>query len=81
MFIDYRQKQWPDWLETAEFAYNNKAHLGTKMSFFKTNYRQDPRMGFETRKKGKYKGVEKFVTKIKKIQEKAKAILEKHEKR
>jgi len=24
MFIDHRQKQWPDWLATAEFAYNNK---------------------------------------------------------
>ena len=29
------------------------------------------------RKKGKYKSVEKFVTKIKEIQEKAKAVLEK----
>jgi len=32
-------------------------------------------MGFEMRKKGKYKGVEKFVTKMKEIQEKAKAAL------
>jgi len=24
VFIDYRQEQWPDWLGTAEFAYNNK---------------------------------------------------------
>ena len=24
MFIDHRQEQWPDWLATAEFAYNNK---------------------------------------------------------
>ena len=24
MFIDHRQEQWPDWLGTAEFAYNNK---------------------------------------------------------
>jgi len=37
------------------------------MSPFKANYRQDPRMGFETRRKGKYKEVEKFVTKMKKI--------------
>jgi len=41
---------------------------------FKANYGQDPRMGFEGRKKGKYKGVEKF---IEKIQEEAKAVLEK----
>ena len=77
MFIDHRQEQWPDWLEMAEFAYNNKAHSSTKMSSFKANYRQDPRMGFEMRKKGKYEGAEKFVTKMKEIQEEAKAALEK----
>jgi len=77
MFIDHRQEQWPDWLGMAEFAYNNKAHSSTKMSPFKANYRQDPRMGFEMRKKGKYKGAEKFVTKMKEIQEEAKAALEK----
>ena len=75
IFIDYRQEQWPDWLGTAEFAYNNKAHSSTKISPFKANYRQDPRMGFKMRRKGKYKGAEKFVTKIKKIQEEAKAVL------
>jgi len=32
-------------------------------------------MGFEMRRKGKYKGAEKFVTKMKEIQEKAKAVL------
>ena len=51
---------------TAEFAYNNKAYLSTKTLPFKANYRQDPRMGFEVRKKGKYEGAEKFVVKIKK---------------
>ena len=45
------------------------------MSSFKANYRQGPRMGFEMRKKGKYKGAEKFVTKMKEIQEEAKAVL------
>jgi len=24
VFIDYRQEQWLDWLETVEFVYNNK---------------------------------------------------------
>ena len=50
MFIDHRQEQWPEWLETAEFAYNNKAHLSTQTMPFKANYGQDPRMGFEGRK-------------------------------
>jgi len=45
------------------------------MSPFKANYRQDPRMGFEGRKKGKYAGAEKFVEKMKEIQEEAKAAL------
>ena len=60
---------------TAEFAYNNKAHSSTKTSPFKANYRQDPRMGFKGRKKGNYAEAEKFVEKMKKIQEEAKAAL------
>jgi len=59
----------------AEFVYNNKVHSSTKISPFKANYGQDPRMGFEVRKKGKYEGVEKFVVKMKEIQEEAKAAL------
>ena len=47
--------------------------MATKISPFKANYGQDPRMGFERRRKGKYKVVGKFVERIKKIQEKAKA--------
>jgi len=64
-------------LGTAEFAYNNKVHSSTKTLPFKANYRQDPRIVFEMRKKEKYKGVEKFIAKIKKIQKEAKAVLEK----
>jgi len=75
MFIDHRQEQWPDWLGMAEFAYNNKTHSSTKVSPFKANYGQDPRIGFEMRRKGKYEGAEKFVTKMKEIQEEAKAAL------
>ena len=45
------------------------------MSPFKANYGQDPRMGFEGRKKRKYAGAEKFVEKMKEIQEEAKAAL------
>ena len=77
MFIDHRQEQWPEWLGTAEFAYNNKAHSSTQTLPFKANYRQDPRMGFKGRKKGKYTEAEKFVEKMKEIQEKVKAALKK----
>jgi len=75
IFIDHRQEQWPEWLGTAEFAYNNKVHSSTRMLPFKANYGQDPRMGFKGRKKGKYEGAEKFIKKIKEIQEEAKAAL------
>ena len=77
IFIDHRQEQWPDWLGTAEFTYNNKVHLSTKMLPFKANYRQNPRIGFEIRRKGKYEEAKKFVTKMREIQEEAKAALEK----
>ena len=75
VFINHRQEQWPDWLETAEFAYNNKVHTATKILPFKANYGQDPKMGFKGRRKGKYKAVEKFVERMRKIQKKAKAVL------
>jgi len=75
MFIDHRQEQWPKWLGTAEFAYNNKTYSSTRMLPFKANYRQNPRIGFEGRKKGKYAGAEKFIEKMKEIQEEAKATL------
>ena len=75
MFIDHRQEQWPDWLGIAEFVYNNKIYSSTKMLPFKANYGQDPRIEFKARKKEKYKGVEKFVTKMKEIQKEAKAVL------
>jgi len=77
MFIDHRQEQWPEWLGITEFTYNNKVHLSTKTLPFKANYRQDPRMGFEGRKKGKYARAEKFIEKMKEIQKEAKAALEK----
>jgi len=67
VFIDHRQEQWPDWLGTAEFAYNNKIHMATKISLFKANYGQDPRMGFEGRRKRKYEAVGKFVERMKRI--------------
>jgi len=64
-------------LGTAEFTYNNKVHTVTKISLFKANYGQDPKMGFKGKRKGKYKAVEKFIERMRKIQEKAKAVLEK----
>ena len=75
MFIDHRQEQWPDWLGMAEFVYNNKVYSSTKTLPFKASYRQDPRMGFKVRRKGRYEGAEKFMIKIKKVQKEAKVVL------
>ena len=64
-------------MRTAEFAYNNKVHTGTKVSSSKTNQEQDPRMEFEIRKKGKYEGAEKFVEKMRSVQKEVKVVLQK----
>ena len=77
MFIDHWQEQWPEWLGTAEFAYNNKIYLGTKVLPFQANSGQNPRMGFEIRKKGRFKSTERLVEQMKEIQEEAKAALAK----
>ena len=47
IFIDHQQEQWLEWLGMAEFAYDNKVQIETKVLLFKANSGQDPRMGFE----------------------------------
>jgi len=44
-FVDHRQKDWPEWLASAEFAVNNKAHLVTKVSPFMANYGRELKIG------------------------------------
>ena len=43
--------------------------MGTKISPFKMNQGQDPRIGFEMRKKEKYEGAEKFAERMRNVQE------------
>ena len=47
------------------------------MSPFQANHEQNPRMGFELKKKGKYEGAERFAERIKNVQEKAQVALQK----
>ena len=77
MFIDHRQEKWPNWLATAEFAYNNKVQTSTKVSLFKANNGQDPCMGFKMRKKGKFEKAEEFATRMKEVYKEAGAALRK----
>ena len=55
--------------------------MATKVSSPKANYSQDPWIGFEERRRGKFETAGKFVERIKKIQEKAKVALEKVQKK
>ena len=64
----------------AEFAYNNKAHSGTKVLPLKANNGRNLRMGFELRKKGKFEGAERFAKRIEEVQSEAKAALTKAQK-
>jgi len=75
MFIDHQQKQWLEWLGTAEFAYNNKVNTSTKVSLFRANSGRDSRMGFEMRKQGKLEGAKEFMEKMKRIQGEAQVVL------
>ena len=80
IFVEHRQKNWPEWLASAEFAINNKIHTATKMSPFMANYGKEMQMGGDIRKKGKVESVTEFVQRMKKVQEKAEAALKKTQK-
>lgn len=54
--------------------------MTTKISLFKANYGQDPRIAFERREKRKYKAAGKFVKRMRKIQKEVKTALEKTQK-
>jgi len=76
-FIEYRQKDWPEWLAVAEFAVNNKVHMATKVSPFIANYGKELRMGGDIRRKGKVESATEFVERMKKVHEEAEAALKK----
>ena len=76
-FVDHRQKDWPEWLASAEFAVNNKVHSMTKMSLFMANYGRELRIEADIRKKEKVEKATEFVERLKKVQEKAGTVLRK----
>jgi len=76
-FVDYRQKDWPEWLALAEFAINNKVHSTTKVSLFMANYGRELRIGEDIRRKGKMEKAMEFVERMKKVQKEAGAALKK----
>ena len=76
-FIEYRQRDWPEWLATAEFLVNNKIHTAIKVLPFIANYRRELRMEADIRRKEKVEQTTKFAEIIKKIQEKVGVVLRK----
>jgi len=66
-FVDYRKKDWLDWLASAEFVINKKTYLTTKVSLFMTNYGRELRMGINIRRKGKMEKATEFTERIKKV--------------
>ena len=76
-FVDYRQKDWPEWLASAEFAINNNVHSTTKVSPFMANYGRELRMGGDIRRKGKVEKTTEFVEKLKRVQKEARTALKK----
>ena len=75
--MDHRQKNWPEWLASAEFVVSNKVHTATKVSSFMANYGRELRMGGDIRKKGKVEKTMEFVERMKKVHEKAGVVLKK----
>ena len=49
-FVDYRQKNWLEWLVIAKFVVNNKTYSATKVSLFMANYKRELRMGADIRR-------------------------------
>ena len=76
-FVDHRQKDWLEWLASAEFATNNKVYLAIKISLFMANYGRKLRMEADIRRKGRIEKAMEFVERMKKVQEEAEAALKK----
>jgi len=76
-FVNYRQKDWPEWLASAEFVVNNKVHTATKMLPFIANYGRELRMGGDIRKKGRVESAVEFVERMKKVHEEVGVVLKK----
>ena len=61
----------------AEFVVNNKTHLVTKVSSFIVNYNRKLRIETDIRKKGRVKKVTEFEERMKNVQKKVRAALNK----
>ena len=75
--MEHRQKDWPEWLASAEFAINNKTYAATKMLPFIVNYGRELRMGGNIKKKRKVESTTEFVERMKRVHKEAGAAMKK----
>ena len=73
--MDYRQKNWSEWLAIAELGVNSKFHIATKISLFMENYRRKLQIREDIRRKKKVKTVIEFVKRILRVQKKVEVVL------
>ena len=79
-FTEYKQRDWLEWLATAEFVVNNKVYMATRVSSFIANYGKELKIGEDIRKKEKIESTTEFVEKMKKVHEEARVALKKAQK-
>ena len=75
--MDHRQKDWPEWLVTVEFAINNKIYSVKKVFLFIVDYERKLKVEVDIRRKEKVEKATEFVERIKRVQEEAGATLRK----
>ena len=78
--MNYRQKDWLEWLALAKFAIKNKTYLTTKVPLFMANYRRKIRMGVNLRKKRKMEKATEFTERIRKVQKEVGAVFKRVQK-
>jgi len=74
-FIEYRQRDWLEWLAIVEFVVNNKVHSATKVLYFIANYSRELRMEVDIKRKEKVEKATEFAEKMRKVQEEAEVAL------
>ena len=66
-FIEYRQRDWPEWLVIAEFVVNKQVYLATKVLPFMANYGRELKIGANIRRKGKIEKATEFTKRMRKV--------------
>ena len=74
---EYKQRDWLDWLAITEFVVNNKVYVATKVLSFIAKYKRKLKVKTDIRKKEKIEKLIEFTERIRKVQEKAGAVLRK----